>query len=174
VADITDPVVLITLAQTVVLTLTLVIFIYQFRSQNEAIKDSAYQKALDDYSDSITLLVEKPELASLLEELAPPDVKESRTTPMSSPQRTAVFGFMLLNFSILERVYLLHAKKWIDEDTWDQWYATLKLMARHPMFREVHRRSEGTFDKNFMKLVADAISANSGPDQNLAHGGPAK
>jgi len=40
--DITDPVFLITLGQTIVITLTLIVFIFQFRSQNAAIRDSAY------------------------------------------------------------------------------------------------------------------------------------
>jgi hypothetical protein len=38
-------------------------------------------------------------------------------------------------------------------------------MAKHPMFQEVHRRSEGTFDREFQKLVAEA----SGPDANVKH-----
>ena len=46
--DLTDPIVLLTLTQTVVLALTMVIFIMQFRSQNIAIKEDAYQRALDD------------------------------------------------------------------------------------------------------------------------------
>ena len=54
-ADIADPVVWSTLIQTAVLTLTLVIFILTFRSQNQAIREQAYQKVLDDYSDAINL-----------------------------------------------------------------------------------------------------------------------
>ncbi len=46
--DISDPVVWSTVVQTVVLTLTLVIFIFTFRSQNQAIKEQAYGKVLDD------------------------------------------------------------------------------------------------------------------------------
>lgn len=156
--DITDPVVLITLAQTVVLTLTMVIFIYQFRAQNVAIKDSAYQKALDDYTDSIALMVDKPQLAGLLDELGPPEWRESQTTP-TTPEKSAIFGYMLLNYSLFERVYLLYAKKWIDKDTWDQWHRWLKTMAKHPSFQEVHRRSEGTFDKDFQVIVGQAINS---------------
>jgi len=29
---------------------------------------------------------------------------------------------MLLNYSLFERVYLLHAMKWIDDGTCDQWH----------------------------------------------------
>src|SRR2546425_10273030 len=63
--DITDPVVLSTIAQTAVLTLTLVIFIMSFRTQNNANKEAAYQRVLDDYTDAFRMLVDKPELAKL-------------------------------------------------------------------------------------------------------------
>jgi hypothetical protein len=63
--DITDPIVFSTIAQTAVLTLTLVIFIMSFRTQNKATKETAYQKILDDYTDAIRLVLEKPELSKL-------------------------------------------------------------------------------------------------------------
>jgi len=67
--DFSDPIVLLTLIQTIVLTLTMVVFIPSFRSRNVAIKDAAYQRALDDYTDSITMLVERPELGKLVDEM---------------------------------------------------------------------------------------------------------
>jgi hypothetical protein len=154
--DITDPIVLITSAQTIVLTLTMVIFIYQFRSQNEAIKDAAYQKALDDYTDSISLLVERPELGRIIDELGRASLPSGSKLQGMSGEERAAFGYMLLNYSLFERVYLLYAKKWIDEDTWSQWHAWLKTMAKHPTFQEVHRRSQGTFDKAFQNLIDQA------------------
>lgn len=134
----------------------MIIFILQFRSQNLAIKDAAYQKALDDYSDTIALLVQKPELAALVEQMAEITRAAGSESRKVTPQEGAVFGYMLLNYSLFERVYLLYAKKWIDEDTWSQWHAWLKTMAKHPVFQEVHSRSEGTFDRDFQKLVAEA------------------
>jgi hypothetical protein len=124
----------------------MIVFIYQFRAQNLAIKDAAYQKALDDYTDSIALLVQRPELASTIEEIG--EITRAAGAPASkikvTPERGAVFGYMMLSYSLFERVYLLYAKKWIDEDTWNQWHAWMKLMCKHPMFQEVHNRSEGT------------------------------
>jgi hypothetical protein len=159
--DITDPLVLFTLGQTVVLTLTLVVFIFQFRSQNIAIKDAAYQKALDDYTNSIALLVEKPELAPIIDQIAEVSrASGTATFEKLTPEKGAVFGFMLLNYSLFERIYLLYSKKWIDEETWNQWHTWLKTMAKHPVFQEVHRRSEGTFDKTFQNLVAEASKKN--------------
>lgn len=159
--DITDPIILITLAQTIVLTVTLVIYIFQLRSQNIAIKEESYQKALDDYTNCIAMLVTKPELSALVDQIG--DISRSSsaetTIPMFerlTPDKSAVFGYMLLNYSLFERVYVLYSKKWIDEETWKQWHRWLQTMAKHPMFQEVHRRSQGTFDKAFQKLVAEA------------------
>ncbi len=150
-----------TLAQTVILTLTMAVFILQFRSQNMAIKDAAYQKALDDYTASITMLVDKPELSRLVNEMGRGQVSGASVKTETEEERV-LFGYMLLNYSLFERIYLLYTKKWIDEDTWGQWYAWLKSMARHPMFQEVHRRSQGTFDTAFQVLIDEAAGA-SGP-----------
>lgn len=139
----------------------MIIFIYQFRAQNLAIKDAAYQKTLDDFSDSIALLVQKPELASLVDELGQFSRGGVPESSKLSPERAAAFGYMLLNYSLFERVYLLYAKKWIDEDTWSQWHTWLKTMAKHPIFQEVHRRSEGTYDREFQRLVAEAVKPDA-------------
>ena len=141
-----------------ILTLTMVVFILPFRSQNVAIRDAAYQKALDDYTASISMLVQNPGLGEIMEDLGREVAPGS--SPLGEKNRT-VFGYMLLNYSLFERVYLLHAKKWIDEDTWRQWYAWIKTMAKHPIFQEVHRRSQGTFDRGFQNLVDEA--AGPGP-----------
>jgi hypothetical protein len=153
--DLTDPVVLLTIAQTLILTLTMVVFILSFRSQNEAIRDSSYQKALDDYTSAMSMLVQRPQLAKMLDEGMG---EMANRTPVSNEEEGALFGFMLLNYSLFERIYLLYAKKWIDDDTWQQWHAWLKIMAKHPMFKEVHRRSVGTFDRGFQDIVDKACA----------------
>jgi hypothetical protein len=69
---------------------------------------------------------------------------------------SALFGYMLLNYSLFERIYLLYTRKWIDEDTWSQWHTWMKSMAKRPMFQAVHKRSQGTFDRAFQDLVDKA------------------
>jgi len=131
----------------------MVIFIMQFRSQNTAIKEDAYQRALDDYTATITMLVERPELGRLVDDIGRASAqKESKAQTLTAEDR-ALFGYMLLNYSLFERIYLLYTRKWIDEDTWSQWHAWMKSMAKHPMFQEVHKRSQGTFDRAFQDLV---------------------
>ena len=154
--DISDPIVIATVVQTAVLALTMIIFIFQFRSQNIAIKDAAYQKALDDYTNQISLLVQKPELAPMMEELAEISRATKQGVEKVTQENSAGFAYMLLSYSLFERIYLLYSKKWIDEETWMQWHTWLKTMAKHQMFQQVHKRSEGTFDRAFQKLVDDA------------------
>ncbi len=44
---------LATLVQTIVITLTLLVFIFQFRSQEKAIRESSYQNVLGRYNDYV-------------------------------------------------------------------------------------------------------------------------
>jgi len=158
--DITDPVVLSTIAQTAVLTLTLVIFIMSFRTQNNANKEAAYQRVLDDYTDAIRMLVDKPELSKFQNEMARAAMPGSNSAPLSPEDMTARNYIMLL-YGLFERTHLLYRKKWIDRETWNQWSAFLEAVARHPMFREIHRMGEGMYDKPFMDYVSDILNAKS-------------
>jgi hypothetical protein len=67
--DISDPTIWSTIVQTIVLSLTLVIFALSFRSQNKAIQEQACQKVMDDYGDAVRMLSEKPELYAFQLEL---------------------------------------------------------------------------------------------------------
>ena len=118
--DLIDPVILATIVQTIVLTLTLVIFILSFHTQNKANKEAAYQKVLDDYSDTMKMLVEKPELTKFQIELAKmgAGIKSDVT---HSVEELTMRNYILLLYSLFERTHLLYRKKWIDGDTWNQW-----------------------------------------------------
>jgi hypothetical protein len=52
--------------QTIVITLTLLVFIFQFRSQERAIKESSYQNLMGRYNDFMLMQAEKPELSNLM------------------------------------------------------------------------------------------------------------
>ncbi len=117
--DIVDPVILSTIVQTAVLTLTLAIFILSFRSQNKANKEAAYQKVLDDYSDAIKMLVDKPELSKLQLEMAKATSPGSGSrTASRSPEDMTIRNYLLLLYGLFERAYFLYRKKWIDKETW--------------------------------------------------------
>ena len=162
-ADITDPVVLSTIAQTAVLTFTLFIFIMSFRSQNNANKEAAYQKVLDDYSDAFRMLVDKPELAKLQREMARAALPGSSTATLAtlSPEDLTARNFLMLLYGLFERTHLLYRKKWIDQETWNQWSAFLEVVATHPLFQDVHQSGEGMYDKPFMDYVSNILNTKS-------------
>jgi uncharacterized membrane protein SirB2 len=156
--DISDPIVFSTVVQTIVLTLTLLIFIFSFRSQNKALKEQAYQKVMDDYGDTMRMLSERPELYAFQLELFS---RSQRLGPEQKPitrEEMVIRNYVILLYGFFERVYSLYRRKWIDEDTWKQWAAFLEVIAVHPVFRDVHLVSGDMFDKPFVDYVATILS----------------
>lgn len=150
--DSTTVILLATIAQTVVITLTLLVFIFQFRSQEKAIKESAVQNVMGRYTDYIRMLVEKPELTKLLSQ--PDLVGEGQL----NAEEQALVAYLLLGYGIFEEVYSLYKKKWIDEETWKQWSVFLKRMTQQPLFQRIHQFTTGTFDKDFQDYVTRLIN----------------
>ena len=159
--DITDPSVWSTLAQTIVLTLTLVIFIMSFRSQEKSIREQAYQRVMDDYGDIMRRLSETPELYKFQVELF-----NTMGRPVSSSQKElsredlVIRNYVIGMYGFFERLHALYRRKWIDRDTWRQWAAFLNLMARHPVFKDVHQSSQEMWDKPFVDYVDDLLRHN--------------
>ncbi len=151
--EVTEIVVLTSLVQTVVITLTLLVFIFQFRSQERAIKESSYQNLIGRYNDFMMMLAEKPELNKLLR-----DGFQSRDTETKvAADDVAVITNLLIAYGIIEEAFLLYAKKWIDEEAWRQWAAWLRDLTKHPRFDMIHRRMKGQFDKRFQDYVSRVL-----------------
>ena len=150
--DTTTLIVISTVVQTIVIAVTLIVFILQFRSQEKAIKESSYQGLMGRYNDFVRTMVDKPELTKLLLE----EIEETRTKNLSK-EEAAVFGHLVLAYGILEEAYLLYRKRWIDEETWLQWSAWLETLAKHPQFVGIHRATTGTWDKEFEEYVSKKI-----------------
>jgi hypothetical protein len=55
-----------TIVQTVVITLTLAVFILQFRSQEKAIREASYQNLMGRYNDFIMTRVSQPEFVGFI------------------------------------------------------------------------------------------------------------
>jgi len=62
-------------------------------------------------------------------------------------------NFVIMICGFFERVYFLYRRKWNDEETWRQWVAFLKIMTKHPAFKEVHQSSSEMWDKPFVDYV---------------------
>ncbi|HEX4920042.1 MAG TPA: hypothetical protein VFV92_04810 [Candidatus Bathyarchaeia archaeon] len=156
--DFSDPIVWSTIVQTIVLTLTLVIFTFSFRSQNRAIREQAYERVMDDYGDALRLLLEKPELYQFQA-----DLFNRGNRSLGGEQRSftredlAIRNFVVMMYGFFERVHFLYRRKWIDEPTWKQWAAFLAVVADHPVFRDVHQSSAEMFDKEFVDYVSSIL-----------------
>jgi hypothetical protein len=147
--DTTTVIVLATLVQTIVITLTLLTFIFQFRSQELAIKESSYQNVMGRYNDFIMGAVGKPELVKFIVQRTP----GSEPAKEMSAEDASVFGHLLVAYGIIEEAFLLYQKGWIDKDNWEQWAAWLKSMCKRPEFRQIREITVGTFDPRFEAYV---------------------
>jgi hypothetical protein len=144
------------LVQTIVITLTLVVFIFQFRSQEKAIREASYQNLMGRYNDFIMMQASKPEFLGVLARRV-----GSVTNREPSPEEAAVYGNLLVAYGIIEEAHGLYKKKWIDEETWGQWAAWLKSLSNAPGFAQLHEVTKGTFDPEFQKLVDKIIAEKS-------------
>ena len=149
----TEIIVLTSLVQTVVITLTLLIFIFQFRSQERAIKESSYQNLMGRYNDFMMMQAEKPELNKLLRD----QLQSQNTETKIAADDISVITNLLIAYGIIEEAFLLYAKKWIDEETWGQWAAWLRDLTKHPRFQLIHQRMSGQFDKRFQDYVSKVM-----------------
>ena len=144
--DETTIIILLTsLVQTIVITLTLLVLIFQFRSQEKAIKESSYQNLMGRYNDFMMLMSEKPELNQLLRD----QLHGYGTRTRIAREDLSVISNLLIAYGIIEEAFLLYTKRWIDEETWQQWATWLKDLTTHPRFVQIHARMRGQFDKRF-------------------------
>jgi len=155
--DSTDLIIITSVVQTVVITLTLAVFIFQFRSQEKSVRESSVANVMGRYTDYIKMLVEKPELARFLDSTQIQLNPRMKGEEKLSPEEQTTFAYLLLGYGIFEEIFSLHKRKWIDEDSWQQWSAFLERMTMHPLFRRVHRMTDGTFDKDFQEFVSKLV-----------------
>ena len=155
--DATDLIIITSVAQTLVLSLTLVIFIFQFRSQEKSLKEATYQNVMGRYTDTMRMMIDKPELNKLMNQMRAPG-QDGAVDPeeLSQEDRTQL-AFMLVMFGILEETYVLYCKKWIDKDSWDQWSNLLETVSKNPLFPRLMEGSGGSFDPRFERYVEELV-----------------
>jgi hypothetical protein len=155
--DSTDLIIIASVIQTVVITLTLAVFIFQFRSQEKSIREAAVQAVMGRYTDFVKMTIDKPELSRLRSYMETLTAPEGSRLEKLSPEDEMAYSYILLGYGIFEEVFLLHKKKWIDEETWQQWAAFLERISRHPLFKRVYSFSAGTFDRDFENHVSKLV-----------------
>ena len=137
-----------TIVQTVVITLTLLVFIFQFRSQERAIRESSYQNLLGRYNDFIMSSDSADE--SMMARLFSNEIK---TEEIGTIRR------LMISYGIIEEAYELYRKGWIDEEAWEQWNSWLKALTRHPRFATLHSATTGMFNKEYQDHVSRLLSS---------------
>lgn len=142
---------IITGVQTMVITLTLVVFIFQFRSQEKAIKEASYQNLLGRYNDFIMTGGEgdSPLFARLLNQ----GEKELDSKEVTFIRR------LLISYGIIEEAFELYKKGWIDKESWEQWDTWLRALCKNPYFAMIHKSSAGMFDREFQAHVTELLGA---------------
>jgi hypothetical protein len=158
VVDATTLTILAAVVQTVVITLTLAVFILQFRSQEKALREASYQNLLGRYND---FMMSGGSADSLL---------FGRLLSQSAnlgPDDLAVVRRLMISYGIIEEAYELYKKGWIDEEAWEQWNTWLKAISRHPHFKALHSSTAGMFDKQFQdhvsRLLGSSTQESGGP-----------
>jgi hypothetical protein len=151
--DATTLIVISTVAQTIVITFTLIVFIFQFRSQEMATRESSYQGLMGRYNDFIRTLATSPVYARMMAARWPRDQRREVTE-----EEAAVLGHLLIAYGIIEEAFLLYKKHWIDEKNWLQWSAFLEAITVFPEFGLIHESSSGTFDPDFEDYVTKLLA----------------
>lgn len=143
-----------TMVQTAVLTLTLVVFIFQSRSQERAIKEASYQNLLGRYNDFIMSSGEADSL--LFSRLLTQGERDL------DPKETALVRRLLISYGIIEEAYELYKRGWIDRESREQWNSWLKALVKSPHLATIHRSSAGMFDKDFQEHVTQLLESGGG------------
>jgi len=145
---------LATIVQTVVITLTLIVFIFQFRSQEKAIKEASYQNLLGRYNDFIMSSQDNDNMlfARLL----------SQSNSSLDTKDVALIRRLMISYGIIEEAYELYKKGWIERDAWEQWNSWLKALARNPYFEKLHTSTAGMFDSDFQAHVSKLLDSGAG------------
>ncbi len=152
--DTTTVLALATVVQTTVITLTLLVFIFQFRSQEKAIKESSYQNLMGRYNDFIVTMVGRPDMVKLILQAAADYKPEAEKTP----DYATAYGNVLVAYGIIEEAFLLYQKGWIDAETWEQWAGWLRNLSKTPQLRHIQAVTSGTFDPRFEKYVSKLLA----------------
>ena len=134
----------ILIVQTVVLTATLAVLVWQTIKLRNSINASNYSSMITMLKDLRLLRIEKPELARVykgdVDELSDKDIQHH--------------FFNLIVLSIFETIYFNFQSGVIDCKTWDYWVNSIKRIAQESSFRQmVKRKSYKIVNPDFVRIV---------------------
>lgn len=106
--------VLLTGIQTVIVILSFTTLIWQMRQLNRRLRQDAYARAIEDYSQMGSYLMVKPHLNGFL--YAGNPVVEAL-----NDEEKDCYNYVALVMTLFERIYLLKSKGNLDNEIWESW-----------------------------------------------------
>ena len=163
--DCTELIIITSIVQTVVITLTLVVFIFQFRSQEKSIREAAVANVMGRYTDYVRRLVDKPELASLL------DIARTRGQATAKPSKSCLRRNSQSRLtSCWDTASSRRSTLSIRKSGWTRRRGAVVRLPREnlrltPSSGESTLSLAGTFDKDFQDFVTKVIEDSDRKDK---------
>jgi hypothetical protein len=105
---------ILTAIQTIIIVLTFIGIIWQLRQFNRNMRNDAYSKAIEDHSRISQILIDKPQVNKEFY------ANNADFKNLDSAQQD-FYNYLALSIGLLERIFLLFKKGWIDQETWEAW-----------------------------------------------------
>jgi hypothetical protein len=106
--------VLLTGIQTFIVILSFAALIWQMRQLNRTLRQDAYARAIEDYSQMGNYLMDKPHLNRFF--YAGNPVVEAL-----NDEEKDCYNYVALVMTLFERIYLLNSKGNLDHEIWESW-----------------------------------------------------
>ena len=129
---------ILTAVQTVTIVLSFAALIWQLRQVNRSLQQDAYARAIEDYSQMMGHLLDKPKLNRFF--------YEGNTDFEALPDdQKDFYNYLALSFALFERIYLLSRKGSVEPHIWASWERWLTEGWFRPKLFETFWTNEGTF-----------------------------
>jgi hypothetical protein len=136
----------LSLIETGAIVLSLALVFYQLREVSRGLKENAYDRAVDDYSQMMVQLLDKPNLNKLFYE-------ENAVFKELNDDQKDFYNYMALSFALFERIFLLWKKGDIEPHIWDSWERWLTEWFRPQLFVVFWSHERTFFTIDFYQFV---------------------
>lgn len=156
---------ILTATQTVIIMFTFVALIWQLRQVVRALQQDALSRAIDDYSQMMSHLLQKPHLNRFF-------YKGIKDFESLSEEEKDFYNYIALSLTLFERIYLLAMRGAIEPDIWESWERWLTNGWFRIELFQTHWANEKIFyTRAFCKFVDEKLeefqSNNKIPNKSL-------
>jgi hypothetical protein len=125
----------------------------QVHRQNKSMRQAEYLRLRGDFSDVTKALIHAGRHEDVYNELA----RRTRRRLIgwngySRPERIT-YLYMEQMYELLERVFEMREKGWIDEEEWELWERWIDDMGYHPLFSHVYEDNKEMFPRAFEDYI---------------------